>query len=415
MIFNLFSTYRQIFKPIDIVQTTDDKVISSFNFLQVENETFDPVIKLLTDLKTGKKNKVLVSTDQEMIQSIVSDKRKDPSVFVTVDKTDSRTILSKPTRFPAIFHSQRSPKFPTSQNKVLLNKLKKIPVYVVVNNNKELIAASPRVNDDLSIIEWLSTKYYNWFVWREDEGPVSLGLFFMNKKDSETYLHEVCKRDPQGAEKAGLQIQIVGLDKFYEMNRTSSPGFQVKLIADLEEMNNLITRYKKNVSYSLNPKQQHSKSNFQGTPIYIVKNVLGKSRVTKKPIIIEYKIKNSNSKINVFFKLQDVYSAWEKVKEDNKDVDFPSSPQIEIYNLESYLLDCEKESAEDLETVKFLPTQESYKIVANHSPNINKEEPALSKKLASTINTKIKEFKNIYKGIIWLFTSDTLPTEDNGW
>nr|BDA98821.1 hypothetical protein [Chroomonas debatzensis] len=415
MIFNLFSTYRQILKPIDIVQNTNKTVFTSFNSLQVGNETFDPVIKLLTELKTRKNNKVIVSTDSEIIQSLFNDNRKDPSIFVTVNKAENPVTINKPTRLPAIFRSQRAPNFPTAQNKTLLNKLKKIPVYVVVNNNKELITANPRVAEELSVGEWISSKYYNWFVWKEDEGPVSLGLFFMDKRDCETYLHEICKKDPQGAERVGVRVDIVGLDKFYEMNRTSCPGFQVKLIANLKEMNSLILKYKKDAFYSLNPKQQHSKNNFQGTPIYIIRNSVGKSKVQKKPVIIQYKIKNNNAKTNVFFKLEDVYSAWEKLKDYNPDIEFPSNPQVEIYNLENYLLDCEKEKFESLENINFVPTQESYKIIADYSVNSVKEQPPLSKKLSSTLNEKIKTFKNIYKGVIWLFTSDTLPTEDNGW
>jgi hypothetical protein len=415
MIFNLFSTYKQILTPVEILQTTDCTIFNSSQSLPASKETFDPVIKFLTDLKTRKDNKVIVSTEQEMIQSIVNDKRKNPSLFVTVKRTDSPIDLPKPTRLPSFFRSQRSPTFPTAQNKLLLEKLKKIPVYVVVNNHKELITASPRLNEDSNIINWVSSKYYNWFVWKEDEGPVSLGLFFMNKKDAEMYLHEVCIRDPQGSEKVGLRVDVVGLDRFYKMNRTSSPGFQVKLIADLEEMKNLIVKYKKNALYSLQPKQQHSQENFHGTPIYIIRNTFGKSRLNKRPIIIQYKIKNSSSKTNIFFKLEDVYSAWERLKENNKNIAFPSTPPIEIYNLESYLLDCEKESSEALESIRFLPTQQSYRIVAKYVETTKKEEPTLSKKWVSIMNEKTKTFKNIYKGIVWLFTSDTLPTEDNGW
>jgi hypothetical protein len=415
MIFNLFSTYRQILKPLDTIQTTNTELSTSSTFLDESKETFDPILKLLTDLKARKNNKVIVSTEQEVIKSIVNDKSRGSSIFVNVKKTDSPITFSKPTRLPALFRSQRAPSFPTAQNKLLLSKLNDIPVYVVVTNKKELITASPRSNKDITIGDWISTKYYNWFVWKEDEGPVSLGLFFMDKHSAEMYLQEICKNDPQGSEKVGVETAIVGLDKFYEMNRTSSPGFQVKLIADLEEMKKLILKYKKNVLYSLHPKQEHSKNNFQGTPIYIVKNAVGKSKITKKTVVIQYKIKDSFSKTNIFFRLTDVYSAWERLKNDNKTIEFPSNPQIEIYNLETYLLDCEKLSAEAVGNIRFLATQEAYKMFEEESQKPVKKQPTLSEELISGLSKKTKAFKDTCKRMLWLFTSDTLPTEDNGW
>ena len=67
------------------------------------------------------------------------------------------------------------------------------------------------------------TNIYDNFLWKEDKGAVSLGLFFVNKEDAETYLQEVCKKDPKGAEEIGLNVKTVGLDTFYELNRTSKP------------------------------------------------------------------------------------------------------------------------------------------------------------------------------------------------
>ena len=81
------------------------------------------------------------------------------------------------------------------------------------------------------------------FFGKQDRGAVSLGLFFVNKEDAETYLQEVCKKDPKGAEEIGLNVKTVGLDTFYELNRTSKPRMQAKLIADLEEIDLLLNDY----------------------------------------------------------------------------------------------------------------------------------------------------------------------------
>lgn len=412
MILNLFFTNKQIIEQ----KYTAPKSQNVQAFINTNVDSFDPIIKLLTDLKTRKEHKVIISRDQDIIPSVVNDKTKESSVFVTVNENNALLSVKKPTRLPTIFRSQRSPNFPTAQNKSLLHQLKRVPVYVVVNNKSELIVAVPRSNDDANIINWLSSKYYNWFVWKEDEGPVSLGLFFMNKTDAETYLHEVCKKDPQGAEKSGLRVEIVGLDKFYQMNRTSAPGFQAKLIADLEEIGKLISDYKHNPIYQVHPKQQHSKNNFQGTPIYKVKTTFGKCKLTKKSKLIRYKISTSESKDYVFFRLKDVHSAWGKFKSDNINLDLPTVPQIEIYNLENYLLDLERSEPQKLDSISFIPTQESYKIVQEYfKSTYNKDAISFKKMCSKILSEKSKDFKNIYKGLVWLLTSDTLPTEDNGW
>lgn len=110
-----------------------------------------------------------------------------------------------------------------------------------MNGNNEIILASPRQEISQTSIQWLYNQYYNWFIWKEDEGAVTVGLFFSNKEDAESYLHEICLKDPRGAQNLGLSVKSTGLDTFYYLNRTSSPRVQVRMISNLKELDLVIT------------------------------------------------------------------------------------------------------------------------------------------------------------------------------
>ena len=89
-------------------------------------------------------------------------------------------------------------------------------------------------------------------------------------------------------------------------------------------------------------------------------------------------------------------------------------PTIEIYNLENYLLDLEKSSNDFIQKVKFFPPYDSYK---TNNKNVKDVEIEFSenKKIRKIFNEKVKSIQRFCKGVIWLVTSDTLPSEENSW
>ena len=234
------------------------------------------------------------------------------------------------------------------------------------------------------------------FMWQNDEGPVTIGLFFSNKEDAESYLHEVCLKDPRGAQNSGLSIKSTGLDTFYYLNRTSNPRVQLRMISNLEELDLLLRiNIKKNLSL-IHPKQKYGKNWFKGTPIYILR--------TEQLI-------NKESKKLVFFSREDVDKVLEIYK--NKKLD-PKEQTVEIYNLENYLLDLEKTSPEVIKKTKFFPPYSSYKKISENIIEDDSEQQK-NKTIKRMINEKIKSAQRFYKGVIWLVTSDTLPSEENSW
>jgi hypothetical protein len=374
----------------DLSNTNNGKrnyVFSSLHNIQIQ----DPLSKLINWLNTERGAGIKIKSEEDLLIEDFLYKNKNKIIQLNLD--DKKNIAKEKIN---IFNSnRRNPDFPTAQQKAILAELRKVPVYTVVNGNNEIILASPRQEISQSSIQWLYNQYYNWFIWKEDEGPVTVGLFFSNKEDAESYLHEICLRDPRGAQNLGVSVKSTGLDTFYYLNRTSSPRVQVRMISNLKELDLLITtNIKKKLSF-VNPKQKYGQNWFKGTPIYILRT--------------DY----INTKKLIFFSTRDVEKALEGLKNSDTKLNIKEIT-IEIYNLENYLLDLEKSSSDLIQKVNFFPPYPLFEKNDVHVEDF-KIEPLENKKIKRIINEKVKSVQRFCKGVIWLVTSDTLPSEENSW
>ena len=374
----------------DLSNTNNGKrnyVFSSLHNIQIQ----DPLSKLINWLNTERGAGIRIKSEEDLLIEDFLYKNKNKIIQLNLD--DKKNIAKEKIN---IFNSnRRNPDFPTAQQKAILAELRKVPVYTVVNGNNEIILAPPRQEISQSSIQWLYNQYYNWFIWKEDEGPVTVGLFFSNKEDAESYLHEICLRDPRGAQNLGVSVKSTGLDTFYYLNRTSSPRVQVRMISNLKELDLLITtNIKKKLSF-VNPKQKYGQNWFKGTPIYILRT------------------DNINTKKLIFFSTRDVEKALEGLKNSDTKLNIKEIT-IEIYNLENYLLDLEKSSSDLIQKVNFFPPYPLFEKNDVHVEDF-KIEPLENKKIKRIINEKVKSVQRFCKGVIWLVTSDTLPSEENSW
>jgi hypothetical protein len=380
----------------DLSNTNNGKknyVFYSLHNIQVQ----DPLSKLINWLNTERGAGIKIKSEEDLLIEDFLPKNKSKIIQLNLD--DKKNI---PKEKISIFNSnRRNPDFPTGQQKAILEELKKVPVYTVVNGNNEIILASPRQEISQTSIQWLYNQYYNWFIWKEDEGAVTVGLFFSNKEDAESYLHEICLKDPRGAQNLGLSVKSTGLDTFYYLNRTSSPRVQVRMISNLKELDLVITtNIKKRFSF-VNPKQKYGQNWFKGTPIYILRS----DNITSK--------KDKITKKLIFFSNRDLEKALEGLKNSGTKLNI-KEPTIEIYNLESYLLDLEKSSTDSIQKINFFPP---YSLCEQNVENIEdfKIEVLENKKIKKIVNEKVKSVQRFCKGVMWLITSDTLPSEENSW
>jgi Tic22-like family len=368
----------------------------------------DPIPELINKISSGEDVKIKIETNNDNI--VINNNKKKDIVNISYD-SDNKTFNAP--KLEKIFHlmsNRRSPNFPTKGQKYIISKLRTIPVYTVVNKKNEIVTASSRDEKNSNSLRWIQEKYNELFFWSHDEGPITINLFFMNKEDASSYMHEICKKEPKEAENLGLKVKSVGLDVFYKLNRTSLPKIQSRLIADLKEIESIITKYSFNSDCTMHPKQKYSTYWFQGNPIYTIKL----KKYLNHKTLLNYSLPNSSDRKFIFFNKEDAIKAWNILLSKQENTFARNEPNLEIYNLESLLLDIENDT-ENFIDVMFVPPYNSYlevKYEQNQKLTVKTntfEEYVFKTKL------NVKNLQRFYKGLIWLFTSDTLPSEENSW
>jgi hypothetical protein len=131
-----------------------------------------------------------------------------------------------------------------------------------------------------------------------------------------------------------------------------------------------------------------------------------------KANLVQSSESSTKKDILYFFRREDAIRAMATLMPSEKF----SVPHLELYNLESYLEDLEQTNAENIRKGTFVPTYESYieKKNAQKEDHLEKKKP-LTQTLQDSFDIKLKSLKRLYKGIVWLITSDTLPTEEDSW
>lgn len=379
---------------------------SSINLSDIT--TKDPIPTLIEKLSYEDEIKIKIRSNYDNVNF---HEQKKNLIQINSDFTENQQEPLNFGNLSRIFSNRRSPHFPNQEQKHLLNKLKHIPCYTIVNDNNEIVMASPRAHENYNSLEWLQNKYHELFSWSRDHGSVSLSLFFMNKEDAATYLHEICKREPKESQVHGLKIKTTGLDVFYKFNRTSPPKIQTRLICDLQEIDLLLRDYIRQSSTYVNSKQKYSDQWFQGTPIYSFRLYSDSKEKNIKP----YSPHIENGKKIIFFNREDALKAWKSYLSKTNQTYLKNFPTLEIYNLENLLSDFENSTTESIVNTVIIPPSSYYQTnKATETEFKDSQTNDLDKQLFKT-KLKLKEFQRFYKGLIWLFTSDTLPSEENSW
>lgn len=386
-------------------------VLNLFKYQSIEiglKENQDPIPSFIDKLSSGENFKIKIqsSTDNIFIQN----KKKVDTLTIPYEPGGESFQFPKLEKCFSLFSNRRSPNFPTKEQKSLLSKLKQVPVYTVVNRQNEVITASTRDYKTSNSLNWIQNKYNELFFWEYDEGSVSINLFFMNKQDASSYLHEICRKEPKEAENLGLKVKTIGLDVFYKLSRTSPPKTQSRLIGDLEEIGLVITKYSSESMCTMHPKQKYSKDWFQGNPIYLLKF----HKDLRSKSLIPYSFQDSYEKKLIFFSKEDAIRAWSAFLTKKSTLPLNIKPNIEIYNLENFLLDLENTSETSLE-LSFIPPYKSYIELKSQENSKFLVKNNLPEECLYKGKLYMKNLQRFYKGVVWLFTSDTLPSEENSW
>ena len=123
--------------------------------------------------------------------------------------------------------------------------LKRIPVYIVLNSNQELILARPVNRENETPKNPIYETLFNFVCSSNHISSVKeakLGLFFMSRKDAEMHKNTIFKQDPQGAKRVGLAIHCVGLDSAYQIMRQSHSNVDFKIVPNLDELSQFLSK-----------------------------------------------------------------------------------------------------------------------------------------------------------------------------
>jgi hypothetical protein len=140
-------------------------------------------------------------------------------------------------------NKRSSSNFYTKETNAIQTALAAVPVFVVLNGYNEIVLSKP----ETTIQSQTFTSYFKQTLYEQCgafdplvEKVPQLGLFFLNRKDAESYLHEVSKTDIDGTKILGLSIHCVGLDSAYRITREHHPGIDFRFVPNLKDVQGLL-------------------------------------------------------------------------------------------------------------------------------------------------------------------------------
>nr|WDA98881.1 hypothetical protein SCTW_099 [Sciadococcus taiwanensis] len=312
-----------------------------------------------------------------------------------------------PQRAPT-FSSIKASRFPNKNQKKLCSIFQAIPIYTIINNYNEIVLASPRQDIQKSFLYSLLQHYQKNFVWKNDAGAISLGLFFTSKSDAELFLNEVKTASSNYSKEKELLIKCISLSEAYKIYKTSPLGIQFKFIPDLQVLKHTIKKYNKIPNLEIATRQYINKYECSGTPIYkIDKDWLQSSKLDLSKNYKSSKMTSFFKKELIFFNYYDLMKFWKLLQLELEDINLSNRPKVILSNLESLIL--EIENSEEAPNIRIFPLYKSYKDLQNSRVNTNLYS-GFSNFLEEKISPKINLIRNLSKKIIWVLTSNTKPS-----
>lgn len=199
------------------------------------------------------------------------------------------------------FHYYKAKKttsdFYAKQENFIKSNLQNIPVYVILNGNKEIVLAHHPLQDFFlpGTNQSFITEAQNALSPDSVESRSfnsHLGIFFLDLADAEMHLANILKSDSKEASRLGLAIHCVGLDSAYRLMHNHHPGVEFRFLPSLQEVSFFLENNLYNIKNLIDPNVQsvnqgYKTKAYKGVPIYIirVKDKVGAESLLKKPLV----------------------------------------------------------------------------------------------------------------------------------
>nr|YP_010850398.1 hypothetical protein Ycf80 [Lophurella caespitosa]WGH13118.1 hypothetical protein Ycf80 [Lophurella caespitosa] len=243
-----------------------------------------------------------------------------------------------------------------------------LPLFIVINDNQEIVVSESV--DQLSKNRFFLNRFSYFINSNKQSKNLYVGLLFVNPQDASEYKNYIKANCYNSTLSSNIHVVPANMQLYYKLMILRNRNVEFRLIPDLREVSNFISKYKKYRNVSFNTKQKYSNNSFQGQPIYFIKPIHVKKKYSNYVKKLEYLHYYKKDQINLqyeaaFLNYKTLMGAWKKFKQDNSDYDLPSVPDVSVSNFEAFIQ--EKNYKKNYSNIIFLPSLQTYYFIQKYS------------------------------------------------
>nr|YP_010850596.1 hypothetical protein Ycf80 [Lophurella hookeriana]WGH13313.1 hypothetical protein Ycf80 [Lophurella hookeriana] len=243
-----------------------------------------------------------------------------------------------------------------------------LPLFVIINDNQEIVVSESV--DQLSKSRFFLNRFSYLINSNEQSKNLYVGLLFVNPQDATEYTNYIKANCYNSTLSSNINVVPANMQLYYKLMMLRTKNIEFRLIPDLTEISDCISKYKKYTNVSFNIKQKYSNNSFQGQPIYLIKPMYVKKKYSNYVKKLDYLYSFKKDQINVqyeaaFLNYKTLIGAWKKFKQNNSDYDLPSAPDVYVSNFEAFIQ--EKNYKKNYSNIIFLPSLQTYNFIQKYS------------------------------------------------
>lgn len=242
-----------------------------------------------------------------------------------------------------------------------------LPVFVLINKKKQMILAESY--EQLSKRRILLKAYHRVTQQALSNKKLYVGLFFINPEDALEYQNYLMSKYAKSTHSPEIKLVATTLNFYTKMLSKSTPATEFRLIPDLQEVANLVHKYRKYRNIRFDNMQKYGYNYFQGQPIYIIQPVQNSGQLYSiKHMHLNNEIRKYTMKYNMVFLNHDTaIRAWQSYRQSLNHHHLPSMPNIRVSNLEAFIKTSDYVANKD--SFIFLPSVETFSFIKTYLHN----------------------------------------------
>lgn len=242
-----------------------------------------------------------------------------------------------------------------------------LPLFVLINKKKQIILAESA--EQLSNRSIVIKAYHRITKKALSNKKLYVGLFFVNPEDALEYQSYLMSKYIKSTRSPEIKLVATTLSFYTKMLSQSTVVTEFRLIPDLQEVGNLVYKYKKYSNLRLHNMQRYGHNYFQGQPIYIIQPIQTNKQLHDIKYMYLFKdIKKHNIKYKaVFLNYDTAINAWQSYRKSLNYHYLPLIPKIRVSNLEEFIKTSDYMANKD--QFIFLPSIETFNFMKTYLNN----------------------------------------------